>query len=138
MKVLRKKLTTSKGVNTGGKLSVGLILKGTIIAFVFSLICFLVLALILSLSNITENIIKPTSYIVMIISVVLAGGYVARRAHRNGWMYGATTGCVYIIILTLLGLFNGGQFAVNQILISRFFIGIIAGAVGGALGINLK
>ena len=60
-----------------------LLLKGVFLAFLFSLICFFILSIILSFTSASEKIIQPTSYIVIIISVVFAGGYVAPVSYTH-------------------------------------------------------
>lgn len=74
----------------------------------------------------------------MIISIVIASVYVALKVDKNGWLYGALTGLLYIIILTIISMIAIGGFSLNQILISRILMGLIAGAIGGILGINIK
>lgn len=138
MDLLRKKLSFSKSADTQRNYSIRLILKGMVIAFLFSLISFLILSLLLTLTNISEGIIKPTSYIVMIISIVIGSGFVAQRIDKKGWMHGAITGLLYIIILTIIGIFTGEGLVFGQLFLSRIIIGIVAGGIGGILGINLK
>lgn len=138
MDQLKKSFSISKGNNTQKNFSIGYILKGLVLGFLFSLICFLILSIVLSLTSVSENIIKPSSYIVMIISIVIASAYVALKVDKNGWLYGAITGLLYIIILTIISMIAIGGFSINQILISRVLMGLIAGAIGGILGINIK
>lgn len=138
MDELKKDFSISEGNHTQKKFSISYILKGLVLAFLFSLVCFLILSIVLSLTSIPENIIKPSSYIVMIVSIVIAGIYVAMKVDKNGWLYGSITGLLYIIILTIISMIVIGGFSLNQILISRVLIGIIAGAIGGILGINIK
>lgn len=138
MDELKKDFSISEGNHTQKKFSISYILKGLVLAFLFSLVCFLILSIVLSLTSISENIIKPSSYIVMIVSIVIAGIYVAMKVDKNGWLYGSITGLLYIIILTIISMIVIGGFSLNQILISRVLIGIIAGAIGGILGINIK
>lgn len=115
-----------------------LLLKGIFLAFLFSLICFFILSIILSFTSASEKIIQPTSYIVIIISVVFAGGYVAQRMEKRGWIHGGITGLLYILILTIIGHFTGSGFVFNKLFISRILLGIFPGIIGGILGINLK
>lgn len=138
MDPLKKNLSFSSSTNIQRNFSIWLILKGMIFAFLFSLICFLILSLILTFTNISESIIKPASYIIMIISIVVGSGYVAQRVDKRGWMHGAITGLLYIIILSIMGILTGGGMVLGQLFFSRIIIGIVAGGIGGILGINLK
>ena len=135
---MKKIFSLSKNTDAQKKISISLFLKGIVFALLFSLVCFLILSIILSFTNISENIIKPASYIVMIISIVLASGYVAQRVNKKGWIYGGITGLLYILVLTIIGAFTGGGFILDQLFVSRILIGIVAGSIGGILGINLR
>lgn len=115
-----------------------LLLRSLVFAFIFSLICFFLLALVLSFSNLSESIIRPSSYIIMIISIVFGSGYVTRRVEKNGWLYGGITGLLYVLILIIIGAFTGKGLILDTFLISRLFMGAITGIVGGMLGINLR
>ena len=115
-----------------------ILLKGVVLAFIISLLCFFILSIILSFTNASEKIIQPTSYIVVIISIVMAGGYVAQRVEKKGWIHGGLTGLLYILILTIIGHFTGSGLIFNKYLISRILLGIVPGSIGGILGINLK
>ncbi len=138
MDQLKKSFSISKGNHTQKNFYIGFILRGLIFGFLLSLICFLIISIILSFSSISESIIKPSSYIIMVVSIVIASGYTSRKVDKNGWLYGAITGLLYVIILTIAGMITSGGFSLEQIMISRVLMGLIAGTIGGILGINLK
>ncbi len=135
---MKKIFPVSRKSDSQRSFSISLLLKGIVFAFLFSLLCFLILSIILSFTSISESIIKPASYIVMIVSIVIASGYVAQRVNKKGWIHGGVTGLLYILVLTIIGYFTGGGFIFDQLLISRILLGIVAGSIGGILGINLK
>src|SRR5690554_6253669 len=135
---MKKIFSISRNTDSKRSFRINLYLKGIVLAFLFSLLCFLILSIILSFTSISESIIKPASYIVMIISIVIASGYVAQRVNKKGWIHGGVTGLVYILVLSIIGLFTGGGFIFNQLLLSRIILRLVAGSIGGILGINLK
>ncbi len=138
MDSLKKNFVNSKANYPQKNFHIGFVLKGLILGFLFSLICFLILSIILSLSNVSENFIKPASYIIMILSIVLGSVYASRKVEKNGWLYGAITGLLYIIILIIINIITSNTFSLQQIMVSRILMGLIAGTIGGILGINLR
>ena len=135
MDPLKKNLSFSSSTNIQRNFSIWLILKGMIFAFLFSLICFLILSLILTFTNISESIIKPASYIIMIISIVVGSG-VAQSRQGDGCM-------VHYRITLYYYTFHYRHpyrwwYGTRTTIFSRIIIGIVAGGIGGILGINLN
>ncbi len=115
-----------------------LIFKGAVIAVIITLACIVLFALIMQVAGLQESIIRPVVQVVRILSIALGGAYVARGGHTRGWLKGAITGFVYVLLASLVGVVSGGQFAVDSILFSDILMALAVGAIGGAIGINLR
>lgn len=115
-----------------------LILKGAVIAVAITLGCIILFAFIMQLGGLKESIIRPVVQVIRILSIALGGAYVARLSLSKGWMKGAATGFLYVLLASLVGVFYGGQFALDGIFLSDVLMALAVGAIGGAIGINLR
>ena len=71
--------------------------------------------------------------------VFLYPGFInAKHRTSRGWLTGAFTGVLYMIILYIIGsaMYNNVSFGSNTL--AMFALGLISGSFGGILGINLK
>jgi hypothetical protein len=66
------------------------------------------------------------------------GAYAARKSANKGWLKGAATGICYVVLVSLIGVISGAQFAFDRILLSDTLMAIVVGAAGGAIGINIR
>jgi len=137
--VLGVKLVTAgeNHVQTG-QVSPGAVLKAMLISYLITLPVFLLFALILTYTDFPERMILPAVVITTIISILVAGSTVTRNARRKGWLHGALTGLLYMVILYVAGSLAFGDFSINRYGITMVCIGILTGAIGGILGINIK
>ncbi|RKD34658.1 TIGR04086 family membrane protein [Thermohalobacter berrensis] len=125
--------------NESRKGSYGLILvKGIGFSYVVTLICILIFAIVMTYTSISEKIIPLVNSIVMVFSIVLGAIYTSLKVEQKGWLNGGIVGLVYVIIIVLLSsiFITTFTFDVNAIL--KILIGLITGAIGGMIGINLK
>ncbi|NLB42225.1 MAG: TIGR04086 family membrane protein [Clostridiales bacterium] len=70
--------------------------------------------------------------------MALCGAYEARKTSHKGWLKGAVTGIGYVILVSVIGVISGGQFAFDRILLSDALMALVVGAAGGAIGINIR
>ncbi len=115
-----------------------LIFKGVFFAMILSLIMILVLSIVLSFSNIKENVIMPTVIFISAISILVGGFLVAKKIDKNGMIYGSVLGLIYMLILYFISSIMNFDFSLNFNAIMMMAFGIIGGAIGGILGVNLK
>ena len=57
---------------------------------------------------------------------------------KNGILNGGIIGFIYILAIYLLSSLIGGGFGLNIYGIIMMIAGIVAGAIGGIVGVNLK
>lgn len=63
--------------------------------------------------------------------------YAGRRAGTAGWAHGSLTGILYLVMVSVIGLLAFDQLAPALVLVERGALGVLLGAVGGTVGINL-
>ncbi len=113
------------------------IVKSSIIAVVVTLICFIIFALVIKLFNLQETIIPAVVQVIRTICIALGGLLAARFSRRKGWLTGALTGLLYIVWAFLISGFFGDDMSMTSVVFSDILLGIVAGTVGGVIGVNL-
>ncbi len=115
-----------------------LMLKGIGISMILSLVMLLVLSIVLSFSNIKENVIMPAVIFISSFSILIGGFLVAKRIDKSGIVHGSVLGFIYMLILYLISSIMSFDFSLNMNAVIMIVVGIIGGAIGGILGVNLK
>ena len=115
-----------------------LILKGSILSVIITIICFIIFAFIMKIGNLHEDIISPVNQVIRIISIVIGSAIAARASNNKGWLKGAATGILYMIWAVLISFIFENQVKFDSILLSDMALGLVVGAIGGIIGINLK
>lgn len=115
-----------------------LMTKGIFLSICITLIMILALSIILSFSDIKENVIMPTVFFISSFSILIGAFLVAKRIDKNGIVYGSILGLIYMIILYLISSIINLNFSLDVNSIIMVVLGVIGGAVGGILGVNLK
>ncbi|MGI6188241.1 MAG: TIGR04086 family membrane protein [Clostridiales bacterium] len=114
------------------------ILKASLFAVIISLICFVLFALVMKLANLQESIIPPVNQAIRIVSMVVGGAAAARSSKSKGWLKGALTGLLYIVWAFIISGIFGGGYIFDTVLLSDVLLGIVVGAIGGIIGINIE
>ncbi len=115
-----------------------LMLKGIAVAMGLTLMMILVLSIVLSFSNISENVMMPAVIFISSFSILIGGFLVAKRMDSKGIVYGSAVGLAYMFILYLTSSFLNFNFSLNFNAIIMIALGVLGGAIGGILGVNLK
>ena len=114
------------------------ILKGEIIAFIINILGLIILSLVMAYSTILDTKI-PTLVIAVNTLAILIGSSIATiKLEKKGIINGLIIGSLYIAIYLLISLIFAGSvsFSIKTILIIT--LGIIAGGIGGIIGVNLN
>lgn len=117
-------------------LKISSLLKGLFASIIITVLAFLLLALILANTDFPKRLITPAVVVTTIISVLTAGSISTRGIHNKGWLNGSIVGLIYMIILYLISSLVLNNFAIDKYVITMTAIGILAGAIGGIVGIN--
>lgn len=115
-----------------------MVVKGIVISYLITIPVFMVLAFILTNTDFPEKFLSPAVMIATVISVLVAGSTATQNVRSGGWLNGSLVGAAYMLILYLASSLVFRDFSINMSVITMFVIGILAGAIGGILGINVK
>lgn len=113
------------------------VLKSSLVAVILTLVCFMLFAIIIKVGGMQETIIPPVVQVVRTLSIALGGFIAARGSQKMGWLKGAITGLVYIIWAFIISSLFGNNIVLGSVVLSDSLLGIVAGAVGGIIGVNL-
>lgn len=112
------------------------ILKGIFISFLVTLVGIFLFAILLTYSNVSENIIPIVLIVLTFISIFIGSIISVRKIRKNGLANGAMIGGIYVILLYLISSILNTGFAMNVYTILMIVIGMIAGMIGGIIGVN--
>lgn len=113
-------------------------LKSVIVALIITVISLMAFAFAYVYTDIPEGSEKIIVMVIAIVSVFLAGLIASRRARTQGLINGALAGAVYMGLLYLTGFLVFGNPIPKSGSGTIFIIGLISGALGGIIGVNLK
>jgi putative membrane protein (TIGR04086 family) len=112
--------------------------KGVAMAFAVTWIVFIIYALLLTYTSVTEKGIPAVVMITTIIATLIAGFDAAKGARSRGWMWGMGAGLIYAMILLVIGTWVTKRFAIDRTAITSLITCISGGGLGGMIGINAK
>ena len=118
--------------------SVTNILKGVGISLISTLIMLIIFSIILTYTNIQENVINPVIMIITAISILIGSSLGNIKIRKNGLLNGAIIGASYIIIIYLISSILNWRFALNVQSIIMITVAIVFGVLGGIIGVNKK
>ena len=114
------------------------IVKGVVIAMLFTMICLTIFSILLVNTNLSENLIQPVVIGVTGVSILLGSSIATRKMNKNGIINGTVIGFIYIFLIYLISsLVNEMNFSTNLSAIIMILVGIIGGAIGGIIGVNV-
>ncbi|MBE7048384.1 MAG: TIGR04086 family membrane protein [Ruminococcaceae bacterium] len=111
--------------------------KAILFAVGLTLVVFFVGALLLTYTPLSEGAIPFIAIATAVISVIIAGAIMARTVGHRGYLSGALMGGSYMVLLYLVSLLIAGDFHFSSYMLVLLAIGLLGGAFGGILGINL-
>ena len=98
----------------------------------------IILSLVLSFSDVSEEIISPSIIVISSISILIGSFLISRKIKEKGILNGAILGALYIVTIYIISSIVNKNFSLNLYSGIMIGMGILAGAVGGILGVNLK
>lgn len=113
------------------------IIKGSIISIILTIIMLLIFSIILAYTNVSESVATPVIFCITIISI-LAGSIISvRRVKKNGLVNGAIVGGIYILTIYILSSIFTTTFGLNMYAIIMIILSVLAGILGGIIGVNI-
>jgi len=113
------------------------IIRGVLLAYFITIILFLVLALVMYFTSISENIIPKAVVGISALSIFLSGIYATRDIGHMGWLHGGLIGFLYMGILIVLSSLIAPSFAFSLNVAIDVFISFLVGVVAGIIGVSL-
>ena len=113
------------------------ILKGSITSIILTLILLFVFSIILTYTSVQENTINPVIIIITAISILVGSSISTLKIKKNGLLNGALVGIIYIFTIYIISSIAGAGFSINLSTIIMIIASIIAGMLGGIVGVNL-
>ena len=122
----------------GNANSIKRIIIGSGVSIMITIICLIVFSCLLTYTSISENSIPTVTIIITVISILIGSSLCMSKIKKNGIINGITIGIIYIGTIYILSIFIEGNFTLNLKSIIMVIGSIIAGAVGGIIGVNKK
>lgn len=113
------------------------IIRGIIISILITIICLLIFSIILTKSNISEDLIFPVVTIITAISILIGSFFSVGKMKNKGIINGAVVGFSYIIAIYLFSSFVINDFSLNLQSFIMIVCATVGGMIGGILGVNL-
>lgn len=114
------------------------IIKGVIISIISTLIFLFIFSILLTYTNISENLINPFIIIITAISILIGSSIGNLNMKRNGLLNGAIIGGIYLISIYLISGIMSQNFILTTQSIIVIILGMICGMLGGIVGVNKK
>ena len=114
------------------------IIKGIAISFILTLISVFIFSIVLTYTSTPESTIFPVIAFITAISILIGSSISTIKINKRGIINGGAIGLIYILILYLLSSIITTGFAVNLNTIILIVASILAGMVGGIVGVNIK
>lgn len=114
------------------------IFKGVGISFISTVVFLIIFSIILTYTNVQEDIVNPVIIIITSISILIGSSIGNTKIKKNGLLNGAIIGGTYMLIIYLISSILNWEFGLDLQSIIFIVVGIIFGILGGIIGVNKK
>lgn len=111
---------------------------GTVISIALTLVLLFIFSIVLTYTSISEDTIEPMIIGITGISILAGSSITTSKIKKKGIINGMIIGGLYIFLLYMISSILNTGFGINTYTIIMMIIGMLAGAVGGIVGVNLK
>ena len=111
--------------------------KGCIFSIVLTIFLLFIFSILLTYTGLQENIMKPVVIVITAISILVGSSISTLKISKNGILNGAMVGLIYILTIYLLSAILGSGFLLQGYSIIMMIASVIAGMIGGIIGVNL-
>ena len=136
IKDITKKSTNENSLNQNSK--VMNIIKGSVTSIIITIIALIIFSIILTNTNVNENVMTPVITVITAISILIGSILSVSKIEKKGIINGALVGLIYILAIYLLSSITNGNFSIDINSIILIVIAILAGMIGGIIGVNIK
>ena len=114
------------------------ILRGIIVSVLITMLGLLIFSIILTKTNTSEATIFPVVVVITAISILIGRFIASGKIKNKGIVNGAIVGGCYMLVIYLLSSIMGNSFSLNVQSFVTIIAAIMAGIIGGILGVNLR
>ena len=114
------------------------ILRGIIVSVLITMLGLLIFSIILTKTNTSEATIFPVVVVITAISILIGSFIASGKIKNQGIVNGAIVGGCYMLVIYLLSSIMGNSFSLNVQSFVTIIAAIMAGIIGGILGVNLR
>ena len=114
------------------------ILKGVGISLLSSLVMLIIFAIILTVTDLSENTISPVIIIITGIGILIGSIIGNIKITKNVIVHGGLVGFIYFLIIYLISSTLNGNFMLNIQSIIMIASALVCGMIGGIIGVNRK
>ena len=120
-----------------GSLNLHPVIYGLINSVASALVLSIVLALVFFLTPMKETMLASLSIVIIVVSVFLGGKIASKITKSKGLVIGTGVGLSFFVLIGLISLITGSTFVLVDV-IKNLALCIIAGALGGIIGVSAK
>ena len=114
------------------------VIIGSGISIAFTIIALIVFSCLLTYTNMGESTIPSVTIIITIISILIGSTIATSSLKKNGIMNGFFIGGLYIFLIYFLSSIIEKNFSLDIYSIIMILSSIIAGCIGGIIGVNKR
>lgn len=115
------------------------VVKGVGISLIFTIICLTIFSGLLTYTNLSESLIQPVVIGVTGISILVGSFFATKKMSKNGIVKGIAVGLIYILLIYIISsVVNNANFVLNTGSFVMIAVGILCGAIGGIIGVNMS
>ena len=107
-----------------------------LLELIISLILFFVIALLMSFTSISENVLTPLIVAVSMFAIFVGSFCYAKDKRKHGIIHGGLLGIFYILLLYIISSVMYSNFNISANSLFMIILSILGGIIGGVLGVN--
>lgn len=130
-------INMSEGLGDSGN-NIKKIIKGSIISIIVTIVSLVIFAILLTYTGIAESTIPTVTIIITALSILIGSSLSMSKLKKNGIINGSLVGLIYIMVIYILSSIIEGNFALNIYSIIMILGSVLAGALGGIIGVNKR
>lgn len=113
------------------------VLRGLVWSLVIIIIISIIFSFIMNSIPIEERVFNII-YVVISCLALVVGSIIAVKSYGSkGWIVGLAVGCIFYIVLYLIGILFGAEATLTIYDFIKFILCLFIGLLSGMLGINL-
>lgn len=113
------------------------VLRGLAFSLVITLIISIIFSFIMNNFQMGEKIFNIIYVVISCVALVIGSIIAVKSYGSKGWIVGLAVGCLFYIVLYLIGILFGAEATLTIYDFIKFMLCLFIGLFSGMLGINL-